>query len=54
MRINFQLMSVDSGNIMWSESFHRHQVTNENAFDVKDEIISQVANVIADDPKNDD
>jgi adenylate cyclase len=51
MRINFQLVSVDSGNILWSDSFLRHQVTNENVFDVQDEIISQVANVIADDPK---
>ena len=51
MRINVQLMTVDNGNILWSESFRRHQITNENAFDVKDEVISIIANIIADDPK---
>jgi tetratricopeptide (TPR) repeat protein len=51
MRVNIQLMTVDNGNIFWSESFLRHQITEENAFDVQDEIISQIVNVIADDPK---
>jgi TolB-like protein len=49
LRLNIQLLVVDSGNILWSESFLRHQLTEENAFDVQDEIISQIANIIADD-----
>jgi len=49
LRLNIQLLVVDSGNILWSDSFLRHQLTDENAFDVQDEIISQVANIIADD-----
>ena len=51
MKINLQIMSVDNGNILWSESFLRHEITSENAFDIQDEIISQAANIIADDPK---
>jgi TolB-like protein len=51
MKINVQLTSVDNGNILWSESFLRHQITNENAFDVQDEVTSIIANIIADDPK---
>ena len=49
LRLNIQLLIVDSGNILWSDSFLRHQLTEENAFDIQDEIISQVANIIADD-----
>jgi adenylate cyclase len=51
LKLNIQLMTVDSGNIIWSDSFLRNQITDENAFDVQDEIISQIANAIADDPK---
>lgn len=49
LRLNIQLLAVDSGNILWSDSFLRHQLNDENAFDVQDEIISKVANTIADD-----
>ena len=49
LRLNIQLLVVDSGNILWSDSFLRHQLTEENIFDVQDEIISQIANIIADD-----
>ncbi|MFL5811685.1 MAG: tetratricopeptide repeat protein [Flavisolibacter sp.] len=51
LRLNIQLIIVGSGKIVWSESFLRHQLTKENAFDVQDEIISQIANAIGDDPK---
>jgi TolB-like protein len=49
LRLNIQLLVVDSGNIVWSDSFLRKQLTDDNAFDIQDEIISQVANIIADD-----
>jgi TolB-like protein len=49
LRLNIQLLVVDSGNILWSDSFLRHQLTEENAFDVQDEIISQISNIVADD-----
>lgn len=51
LRLNIQLLTVETGNILWSESYHRHQITDENVYDVQDEIISQVANTIADAPK---
>jgi TolB-like protein len=51
MRLNIQLMQVESGNILWSDSVSRQALSNENAFDIQDEIISQVANAIGDDPK---
>ena len=50
MRLNTQLMSVDSGNILWSCSFLRHELTDKNSFDIQDEVVCQIANAIADDP----
>jgi TolB-like protein len=49
LRLNIQLMMVDTGNVLWSDSFQRNQLTDKNAMDVQDEIISQIANVVADD-----
>jgi TolB-like protein len=49
LRLNIQLMMVDSGNVLWSDSFQRQQLTDKNAMDVQDEIISQIVNVVADD-----
>jgi len=49
LRLNIQLLAVDNGNILWSDSFVRHQLTDQNVFDVQDEIISQITNIIADD-----
>jgi TolB-like protein len=51
LRLNIQLMTVDSANILWSDSLLRHELTDTNAFDIQDEIISQITNAIADDPK---
>ena len=51
LRLNIQLMIVGTGKVLWSESFLRHQLTNENTFDIQDEIVSQIANAIGDDPK---
>jgi TolB-like protein len=49
LRLNIQLMMVDTGNVLWSDSFQRNQLTDQNAMDIQDEIISQIANVVADD-----
>lgn len=49
LRLNIQLMIVDTGNILWSDSFQRYELTDQNTFDIQDEIISQIANIIADD-----
>jgi len=51
IRLNIQLLNVGSGNILWSNTFVRRQLIHENAFDMQDEIVSQVANAVADDPK---
>ena len=51
MRLNIQMMIAENGNILWSESFLRHELTGENLFNIQEEIISQVVNTIADDPK---
>jgi TolB-like protein len=51
MRLNIQLMMVQSGNILWSDSVSRQELTSDNSFQIQDEIISQIANAIADDPK---
>ncbi|MGZ3845031.1 MAG: tetratricopeptide repeat protein, partial [Flavisolibacter sp.] len=49
LRLNIQLMMVDTGNILWSDSFQRNDLSDENTMDIQDEMISQIANVVADD-----
>ena len=49
LRLSIQLMMVENGNILWSDSFHRNDLSDENSMDIQDEIISQIANVVADD-----
>jgi len=48
VKINVQLIHAENGAIIFTDSYSR-QLTPENIFDIQDEIINQVANVIADD-----
>lgn len=48
LRLGVQLINAESGEIIWSESYHR-LMTPSNMFDVQEEIIGQVLNVVADD-----
>lgn len=49
LKLNVQLMMVDTGNILWSDSFQRRNLSEKNLMDIEDEMISQIANVVADD-----
>ena len=49
LKLNIQLVMVDTGNIVWSDSFQRHELSDNDAIDTQDEVISQIANVVADD-----
>ncbi|HET7896725.1 MAG TPA: hypothetical protein VFL47_03630, partial [Flavisolibacter sp.] len=51
IRFNIQLMMVDSGNILWSDSLLTQPSPQVNTLDIQDEIILQIANAIADDPR---
>ena len=48
MKINVQLILADNAEVIFTESYTRH-LTPENMFEIEDEIIHQVSNVIADD-----
>ena len=48
VKINVQLILAENGSIIFTDTYTRH-LTPENIFDIQDEIINQVANVIADD-----
>jgi TolB-like protein/Tfp pilus assembly protein PilF len=49
LRLNIQLLIVDSGNILWSDTYTRQELTLENSYDILDEIVRKVANIVADD-----
>lgn len=48
MKINVQLISAENAEIIFTESYTRH-LTPENIFEVEEEIIHHVSNIIADD-----
>jgi TolB-like protein len=49
LRLNIQLLSADSGNIVWTDSYERKEFTNENSYEIQDGIVRKVANMVADD-----
>jgi len=49
LRLNIQLMMADTGNILWSDSFQRKDLSENNMMDIEHEMIGQIANVVADD-----
>jgi len=48
VKLNVQLILAENGEIIFTETFNRY-LTPENIFQIQDEIVSQVLNVIADD-----
>jgi TolB-like protein len=48
VKLNVYLILADNGEILYSKTYSRH-LTPENIFDIQDEIISQILNIIADD-----
>jgi TolB-like protein len=48
VKLNVYLILAENGEIIYSKTYARH-LTPENIFDIQDEIISQVLNIIADD-----
>jgi len=48
VKITIQLIHAQSGEIIFSDAY-THHYTQENIFEVQDEIINQVSNIIADD-----
>ncbi len=50
IRLNIQLMNIEDGSILWSSSFLRHELTDQNCVDIQDELVCQIANAVADDP----
>ena len=49
LRLNVQLLIADSGNILWSDTYMREELTLQNTYDIQDEIVRKVANMVADD-----
>lgn len=49
LRLNIQLMMADTGNVLWSNSFQRKDLSANNMMDIEHEMISQIANAVADD-----
>ena len=49
LRLNIQLVTADSGNILWSDTYMREELTLQNTYDIQDEIVRKVANMVADD-----
>jgi TolB-like protein len=48
MKLNVQLINTENGEIVFADTYTRH-LTPENIFEIQDEMISQISNVIADD-----
>ena len=49
LKLSVQLITLDNGNILWADAFVRHNITGKNAFDIVDQIVGQIASVVADD-----
>ena len=49
LRLNIQLVIADSGNILWSDTYMREELTLQNTYDIQEEIVRKVANMVADD-----
>jgi TolB-like protein len=49
LRLNIQLVVADSGNIVWTDTYERKELTLDNSYDIQDEIVRKVANMVADD-----
>jgi TolB-like protein len=49
LRLNIQLLVFDSGNILWSDTYTGQELTLKNSYDILDEIVRKVANIVADD-----
>jgi adenylate cyclase len=49
LRLNIQLLIADSGNIVWTDTYERKELTIENSYEIQDEIVRKVANMVADD-----
>lgn len=49
LRLNVQLLIADGGNILWSDTYMREELTLQNTYDIQDEIVRKVANMVADD-----
>ena len=48
VRLNVQLVLAETGEIVFTENYSRH-LTPENIFDIQEEIVTEVLNMIADD-----
>jgi TolB-like protein len=49
LRLNMQLLIADNGSVLWSDTYMREELSLQNTYDIQDEIVSKVANMVADD-----
>jgi TolB-like protein len=49
LRLNIQLLTADTGRILWCETYTREEFTLENSYDILDQTVKKIAKMVADD-----